>query len=327
MTKTIRWGILGSGGIARMFTNDLVRHGFNVHAVGSRAQSSADAFAASYDSIVAHGSYEALVADPEVDVIYVATPHPAHRENALLALNGGKHVLVEKPFTINAREAQVVVDRAVELDRVVLEAMWTRFLPHMIRIRSILAEGKLGDLRTFTGDHQQALPEDPDHRINSLALGGGALLDLGIYPISFASQLFGPPASIQATGVLKATGADAQVATVFGYEGDQIATTVAASNGQGPNRASIVGSEGRIEIDPVWYNATGFQMFDRAGELVETFRPPVEGRGMHYQAAEMERLILAGERVSELMPTSETVSIMATLDRIREQIGVQYPSE
>ena len=217
--STARWGILGTGGIARQFTRDLLLTGHTVTAVGSRTRESAERFAALFELPAAHSSYESLVADPSVDLVYVATPHPFHYPNARLALEAGKHVLVEKPFTLNAVQAQQLVSLAADRGLLVLEAMWTRWLPHMARLREIVAAGTIGEVRSMSADHTQRLPDDPGHRLNALELGGGALLDLGVYPVSFASQLFGPPQSIQATATFKETGADAQVATMFRYAG------------------------------------------------------------------------------------------------------------
>ncbi|SFN34642.1 Gfo/Idh/MocA family protein [Mycetocola miduiensis] len=326
-TAGLRWGILGPGGIAQAFANDLVLNGLTVQSVGSRRADAAAAFAEKYGIPNVHGSYEDLVADSEVDVIYVATPHPFHAAQALMALEAGKHVLVEKPFALNAPEAEAVTARARELGLVVLEAMWTRFLPHMVRIREILAEGTLGELRSVIADHTQSLPSDPAHRINALELGGGALLDLGIYPISFASSVFGTPAQVTASATFRDTGADASVATIFIYSGDQIATTLSASNAHGPNVASVIGSEGRIDIDSVWYSASSFTVYNNANDVIESYTSNVVGRGMQFQAFELERLVAAGELESDVLPHAETVSIMHTLDDIRRQIGLVYPGE
>ena len=328
MTETIRWGILATGGIAHLFTNDLVRNGHTVQAVGSRSQATADAFAAEFAIPSAHASYVDLVNDPEVDVIYVSTPHPFHAEHAALALNAGKHVLIEKPFAVNAREAREIVDLAASRGLLVMEAMWTRFLPHMARIREILASGTLGDVRSLLADHTQDLPDDPEHRLNALALGGGALLDLGVYPVSFAHALFGVPDTILASASFKATGADAQVATIFRYSGGQIATTFSASDTLGPTTASIIGTHGRIDIDSVWYSPTGFRVLDNLGAVLETFVPAdVIGRGMHFEAVEVEGLIRAGRISSDFMPAEESVAVMHTLDAVRAQIGLRYPGE
>jgi predicted dehydrogenase len=322
-----RWGILGTGGIARQFTRDLLLTGHAVTAVGSRTRASAEQFAALFDLPAAHASYESLVADPSVDIVYVATPHPFHYPNAMLALEAGKHVLVEKPFTLNATQAQHLVTDAAGRGLLALEAMWTRWLPHMVRLREIVAAGTIGELRSMSADHTQRLPDDPMHRLNALELGGGALLDLGVYPISFASELFGAPQSIQAVATFKETGADAQVATMFRYPGGQIATTYSASVTQGPNVAVVLGSRGRIEIDSVWYTATGLRVYDGDDTLIEQVRPPVEGRGMQFQAAEAERLISEGRIAGDILSPRETVAIMATLDTVRQQIGLRYPGE
>ena len=189
----VRWGILATGGIAHAFTKDLRTAGLDIAAVGSRRADAAQAFADEYEIPHAHGSYEALVEDPDVDIVYIATPHPAHADNAILALEHGKHVLVEKPFTLTAPEAARVRDVAVERGLLAMEAMWTRYLPHMARIREIVAAGTLGEIRVVTADHTQSITTDPAHRLNAIELGGGALLDLGIYPVSFAWDILGAP--------------------------------------------------------------------------------------------------------------------------------------
>jgi predicted dehydrogenase len=327
MTEDLRWGILATGLIAGLFTADLLRMGHKVTAVGSRSDQTARRFAAQFGIAKAHGSYEALFADPEVDIVYVATPHPLHAANAIAALEAGKHVLVEKPFTINAAEAQQVVDLAERKGLVVLEAMWTRFLPHMLRIREIVASGSLGEIRAVVADHAQDLPDDPAHRLNALDLGGGALLDLGIYPISFAWDILGAPQSVQATARFKATGADAEVATLFRHERGAVSLTLSISDAAGPNIATVIGTQGRIDIDSVWYEPTNFIVYDNQGHVMEEFKSSVQGRGMQYQAAEVERLIKAKMLTSEILPLAETVAIMGTLDVIRAQIKLRYPGE
>jgi predicted dehydrogenase len=325
--KTIKWGILATGWIADLFFKDLILTGHSVAAVGSRSQAGADRFANTFGIPKAHGSYEALVADPDVDIIYIATPHPQHVTAAKLALNAGKHILVEKPFTLNASEAAEIVDLARAKGLVALEAMWTRFLPHMRRIREIIAAGTIGEIRSITADHRQKLPDDPKHRLNALELGGGALLDLGIYPISFAWDILGKPASILAAATFRETGADAQVATIFHYTSGAVFTSVSASDSAGPNRATVVGTNGRIEIDRVWYSPTTFRVYDDENTLLETFDGSVAGRGMQFQAEEAERLVSDGLISGQIMPPAQSVQIMMTLDEIRRQIGLRYPGE
>jgi predicted dehydrogenase len=323
----VRWGILATGRIAGLFTEDLLLTGHSVVAVGSRSRQSAARFAAQFGISRAHGSYEELVADPEVDVVYVATPHPLHAENAIAALQAGKHVLVEKAFTMNAAEAEKVVSLARRKGLIVLEAMWTRFLPHMMRIREIVASGSLGEVRAVIADHMQHLSDDPAHRLNDLRLGGGALLDLGIYPISLAWDILGEPRSISTTARFKASGADAQVAVTLRHAGEAISTVVAASDAVGSNTATVIGSRGRIAIDSFWYKPTTFRVYDDEGDVIEEFKSSVTGRGRQYQAVEVERLIASGKTAGDILPPGQSVAIMRTLDAIRAQIGLRYPGE
>lgn len=323
----LHWGILATGGIAHAFTSDLRTAGLDVTAVGSRTLESARAFAEQYDIPHAHGSYANLVADPDVDIVYIATPHPGHVENALLALDHGKHVLVEKPFTLNESEAAVIRDRAAEKGLLAMEAMWTRYLPHMVRIREILDAGTLGEIRVVSADHTQKISTDPQHRLNSLELGGGALLDLGIYPIAFVVDVLGLPERITALARLSDAGSDAEVATVFVHPGGALSTTVSSSRGRGMNVAQIVGTEARIEIDGVWYTPTTFRVVGPDGDVLEEFDGAVDGRGMQFQALAAERLVAAGATTSDILSIDDTVAIMGVLDEVRRQIGVVYPGE
>jgi len=325
----LRWGILATGGIAAAFAADLRTAGLDLVAVGSRSQESADAFAARYDIARAHASYEQLVADPEVDIIYVSTPHPMHHENARLALEHGKHVLVEKAFTINRAQADDLQRLAAEKGLLAMEAMWTRYLPHMVRLRELIAEGALGEIRAVMADHTQSLSTDPAHRLNALELGGGALLDLGIYPISFVWDVLGEPVSIQASARLIETGADAEVATVMTHASGAISTTLSSSRGAGPNTASIVGTKARVEIDRVWYTPTSFRVVAPDGTIIEQYESEVEGRGMQYQAFAAEGAVADGDPAGATLalPIAESAAIMGTLDEIRRQIGVTYPGE
>lgn len=323
----LRWGILATGYIAGAFASDLRTAGLDLVAVGSRTQASADEFAARFGIGRAHASYEELVADPDVDIVYISTPHPMHRENARLALEHGKHVLVEKAFTVNRAEAEELRALAAERGLLAMEAMWTRYLPHMVRIREIIADGTLGDIRAVTADHTQLLSSDPSHRINALELGGGALLDLGIYPISFICDVLGAPTTIQAVARLTDTGADAEVATMMTHDGGAISTSLSSSRGAGPNVASIIGTKARIDIDRVWYSPTTFRVVQPDGTVLEEYESRVHGRGMQYQAFAAERLVADGVLEGDVLPIAETVAIMGALDEIRAQIGVRYPNE
>jgi len=323
----IGWGILGAGWIAASFAADLAANGFRLAAVGSRSQDSADAFAAEHSIPHAYGNYDALINDDTVDVIYVATPHPFHAKQAIAALNAGKHVLVEKAFTMTAAEAREVVELAEARGLVVLEAMWTRWLPHMVRLREVLAEGLIGDLRTVHATHNQKLPTDPAHRINNPDLGGGALLDLGIYPISFAWDVLGAPTSIQALSSPTVTGVDRQTTVLFGYGDGQQAVLQFALDTAGPNEAVLLGTEGWIEIEPGWMGPSSFLVYNAAGEVIEGFDAEVANRGMQYQAWELERLVRAGVLAGDVLPPAESVAIMESLDEVRRQIGLRYPGE
>ena len=323
----LRWGILATGWIAELFVSDMHLAGLNVVAVGSRSQEAADEFAKRFSVPRAHGSYEALVADPEVDIVYVATPHPLHADNAILALEHGKHVLVEKAFTLNAAQARQVREVAQAKNLLVMEAMWTRYLPHMKRIHEILDTGTLGTIRALEIDHSQALSTDPLHRVSNLELGGGSLLDIGIYPVSFTWDVLGTPDQIVASATIRETGADAEVATIFRYGNDAIAISQSSSRGAGPNTASLIGELARIDIDKTWYEPTSFRVVGRDGTIWEEYVSEVEGRGMQYQAMAMEDYLRAGKRDSDLLPIDETIAIMESLDEIRRQIGLRYPSE
>lgn len=327
VTRRPRWGILATGGIAELFTHDLRQAGFDVRAVGSRSQTKAESFAARHGIPKAHGGYDELVDDPDVDVVYIATPPSEHAANAVLALNAGKHVLIEKPFTMTGAQARRVADLARARKLIALEAMWTRFLPHVARVREIIAAGTLGDLRSFTAQHMQLLSDDPAHRLNARELGGGALLDLGIYPVSFAFHLFGAPQTVLAAARLRPTGVDAEVGAVFGYPDGCIATMLSASDARGSNIASIIGTRARIDIDATWFTPTTFRVIGAHERVLDAFTSAVSGRGLQLQAFEVERMIESAETESPLMPLDESVQIMGTLDEIRRQIGVVYPDE
>lgn len=323
----LRWGILATGGIAHAFARDLRTAGLDLRAVGSRRLEGARAFAEEFDVARVHSSYEALAADDEIDIVYIATPHPMHAENALLLLEHGKHVLIEKPFTLNADQAIAVRDLARAKGLLAMEAMWTRYLPHMIRIREIIESGTLGEIRAVFADHTQRISDDPAHRLNALELGGGALLDLGIYPVSFAWDMLGAPTSITAAARLGGTGADTEVATIFTHASGAVSTTLSSSRAAGPNTAHVVGTEGRIDIDRVWYTPTSFRVTAPDGTVLEEFVSDVEGRGMQFQALAAEEIIAGGATDSERLPIDETVAIMETLDAVRRQIGLRYPEE
>lgn len=319
MDEPLRWGIISTGGIARSFVTDLARtDSGRVVAVGSRTLESANAFADRFDIPHRHGSYEDLVADPEVNAVYVATPHPMHFANAMLALTAGKATLVEKPFTMNAAEAAALVAAARERGLFLMEAMWTRFLPHTAEIRRLVAEGALGELVCVMADHGQWFAKDPNHRLFAPELGGGALLDLGVYPVSFASMLLGPPDRIVSLVDPAFTGVDAQTSMLFGHPGGAQAILSCTSSAKTPTRAAIVGTEARIEVDGNFYAPTSFTLIPRQGERVR-YENTHEGHGLRHEADEVARCLRAGLLESPLMPLDETVSIMRTMDTVLAQ--------
>jgi predicted dehydrogenase len=319
--EPLRWGVIGTGGIAATMTADLnLTDSGRVVAVGSRHQESADRFADQFDIPHRHGSYEELVTDPEVDVVYVATPHPMHHANTLLALEAGRPVLVEKAFTMNAAEAHDLVDTARSNGLFLMEAMWTRFLPHMAEIRRLVADGSLGDIVTVIADHGQWFPHDPQSRLFDPSLGGGALLDLGVYPVSFASMILGRPDRIVAIIEPAFTGVDGQTSMLFGYASGAHAVLTCTSEARTPTRAAIVGTDARIEIDGDFYTPSSFALIRRDG-TASRFAQPHRGRGLRHEADEVARCLREGLLESPLMPLDETISIMETMDAVRAQVA------
>lgn len=324
---TVRWGVIGTGGIARSFVVDCTAAGIEFAAVGSRTRASAEAFAAEHGIARAHGSYEDLVADEGVDAVYVATPHSRHAEDALLAIAAGKHVLVEKAFTITAAEARRVVDAARRADVAVMEAMWTRFLPQMRMIRELIAEGRIGRPRLVEATHHQALPSDPHHRLNDPALGGGAMLDLGVYPISFAVDVLGVPTAVTAAGTLSDQGVDTQVGLVLTHEGGAQSTVHFALDLRSPNTASVIGEDGRIDLDDTWYTPTTWRLRDRDGAVVEEYDSREQLAGYAHEARAFEEMITSGTHEGGPMDPEETVAVMAVMDEARRQVGVRYAAD
>lgn len=319
MSEPLCWGLIGTGWIADSFAADLAfTDSGRAVAVGSRRMETANRFADRFDIPNRHASYEALVADPDVDVVYVATPHPLHHPDTLLALRAGKPVLVEKPFTMNAAEARelVAVARAEKL--FCMEAMWTRFLPHIAQIRRLIAEGALGDIVTVSADHGQWFAKDPGFRLFAPELGGGALLDLGVYPVSFASMLLGAPDTITALVDPAFSGVDGQTSMLFRYASGAQAVLTCTSLARSPTRAAIVGTEARIEIEGDFYTPSPFTLITRTGERT-FYDEPHEGRGLWHQADEVARCLREGLLESPLMTLDESVSIMQTMDAVLAQ--------
>jgi predicted dehydrogenase len=323
---SVRWGILGAGGIAAAFA-DAVRAGTRaqVVAVGSRDHARAERFATAHGIPTTHVGYRDLVEDPQVDVVYVATPHSEHREHALLAIAAGKHVLVEKAFTRNAAEAEEVLAAARAAGVFVMEAMWTRFLPHVAALHQVIESGEIGEVVAVHADHGQYFPFDPAHRLYDPALAGGALLDLGVYPVAFAQDFLGVPTAVHAVGSLTETGVDGQVSVVLSYGDRTQASLTTTLWARTPTTAAISGTEGTITVEGAFYAPTSFRVERRDGRSW-AFRQPVE-RGLQYEAAEVARRVAEGATESPRMSWSDTLAVLRTTDEIRAQVGVVYPGE
>jgi predicted dehydrogenase len=327
MSREFRWGILASGGIAQAFARDLSY--FNNHivaAVGSRSQESADNFAAEFPGCTAYASYEALVADPTLDAIYVASPHPYHVSNTVLALNAGKPVLCEKPLTISAAEARQMKAAADTNGVALMEAMWARFLPHMHKVREILASGLLGEIWAVEADHGQRLSDYANPRHWEPSLGGGALLDLGIYPISFAHMVLGAPDKITSSATFTDKGVDASSSVIFDYKSGAQAILTSNMMVSTSCRATISGTLGKIEIDRTFYNPASMRVIMHDGTTTE-YPNDYKGHGLREQALEFERVVRNGEKSSQILTPDESILIMESLDEVRKQIGLIYPSE
>lgn len=324
---SLRWGILAPGGIATSFAAALLAEtGQQIVACGSRNIDRAREFASRFGGFTAYGSYDELVADPNVDVVYVASPHSAHREHALLALRAGKPVLVEKAFARNTAEATEVIDEARNRGLFCMEAMWSRFLPRYDVVRQAVADGLLGTIQTIVADHGQLLYPGGPQRLADPALAGGALLDLGIYPISLAAMLLPGDLHVTATGVLTPEGVD-RSETITLTAGDAVATCVTTMSGQTANTAVISGDSARLQLPGWFYQPGPVDLVGPDDAVLDSYRPSSSEHGLHFEAVEAARRISAGELESPLMPWDETLRVMRLMDEVRAQLGVRYPGE
>ena len=320
------WGILGPGGIARAFAKDLtLLEGHTVGAVGSRSLSNAQSFADDFGG-TAYGSYEELINDSTLDAIYVATPHPAHHDNVISALDAGKAVLCEKPFAVNAKQAQAMVDAASRNKVALMEAMWARFLPHYAQVREIIASDVLGPIFSIHADHGQRLADQNIPRLIEPQLAGGALLDLGIYPISFAHMILGNPVAINSSAVMTDKGVDAQSSMIFTYENGAQAVLTTTMIEQTPCRAVVAGLNGWLEIDRTFYNPASMRVVLNDGSVTE-YPNTYSGHGLREQAESFKQLVQSGKLQSDILSWKDTVDIMKSMDTVREQIGLKYPFE
>ena len=324
--QEFHWGILGPGGIAQAFAKDLALiQGHTIAAVGSRSLENAQKFSETFGG-TAYGSYQELVADPTVDAIYVATPHPAHHDNVILALNAGKPVLCEKPFAVNSKEAQAMIDAASRNSVALMEAMWARFLPHYAKVREIVDSGVLGPILSIHAEHGQRLADKGIARLIDPELAGGALLDLGIYPISFAHMILGNPSHITSKAVMTEKGVDAQTSMIFSYDSGAQAVLTTTMIEQTPCRAVVAGLHGWLEIDRTFYNPAAMRIVLNDGTVTE-YPNTYAGHGLREQAEAFKQLVRSGKLESDILTWADTVDIMKSLDTVRAQIGLKYPFE
>ena len=320
-----RWGIAATGGIAARFATGLRELGATVAAVASRDQARADAFADRYGIPRRHASYASLAADPDVDVVYVASPHALHEADTLLFLAAGKHVLCEKPFALHSSQARRMVEAARAAGLFLMDAVWSRFLPAYELLRQVLAEGRVGTPLLVDADLGWPVPLDPAHRLYDRALGGGALLDLGIYPLQLISLVLGPPDRVEGAGHLGETGVDEQVAAVLHHPGGGLGVARASIQAPLSCGGRIAGTEGWVEVPPLVHAPTHLVVArDGRAERIDC---GFAGEGLRFEAAEVERCLAAGLTESPIMPLDETLSLMATLDAVRAAIGLTYPGE
>ncbi|OPZ15816.1 MAG: 1,5-anhydro-D-fructose reductase [candidate division BRC1 bacterium ADurb.BinA364] len=327
MADKIRWGILGPGKITIRFMQGMKAvPEAKVHAVASRDLGRAQAFASEYGAARAYEGYENLAADPDVDIVYVATPHPFHAEHAMMAMRAGKAVLCEKPLTVNAAQAKAMIDCARESGVFLMEAMWTRWIPAIERVRQWLAQGAIGETLMLQANFAFRAGWNPEGRLLNLAMAGGGLLDVGIYCVSFASMVFGrQPEKIASLAKIGLSGVDEQAGMTFLYPDGQIALLSTGVRLRTPNHAFILGSEGEIEIPAGFYNTE--KAILRAGKNVETVQMPHRANGFEYEIMEAHRCLRQGRKETEALPLDESLAIMQTMDAIRAQWGLKYPFE
>jgi predicted dehydrogenase len=324
MSEQIRWAVVGPGRIAEKVVQDFAHvDGAQVVAVASRSLQRAEEFAARHGAERAYGSYAEVLADPDVDVLYLATPHPQHAPIALAALGAGKALLVEKAFTATLPGAQGVVDRARSSGTFVMEAMWTRFQPAVVARRELVADGAIGEVRSVQADLGVAREFDPDDRLFSLELGGGALLDLGVYVVSFAQMLLGTPDTVHAVGSRFPTGVDAEAALLLGWSDGRSASLVTSLRNALPGAARVFGTDGWIDVLPRFHHPQTI-VLHRSGAEPETITRQQLGGGYSHELVEVTECLRAGRTESEVMPLGDTLAVQDVLQQAADQLGVRH---
>ncbi|PKW27892.1 Gfo/Idh/MocA family protein [Phycicoccus duodecadis] len=319
----LRWGVLGTGWIADQFVASLRANTRQViQAVGSRSMASAQAAAARWEAAGAHGSYEALVADPAVDIVYVATPHNFHLPHALLAIAAGKHVLIEKPVGLDAAEARAIGEAAEAAGVFCMEAMWTLFLPKFDVVRQLLADGALGEVVAVLADMGERF--DPPHRITRPELAGGPLLDLGTYAVTFATWILGAPDAVRAVATPAPGGTNGQLSIALRTPAGGTAALQTTILADSATTGSIIGREGRLELGSRFYLPGPATLYPRQGPPLHWAETKVEHAALHFEAAEVARRVSDGETSSPLRPWAETVMTLDVMDRVREATGLHF---
>jgi predicted dehydrogenase len=324
--QTVGWGVVGPGGIAARFAEAMrVVDGGEIVAVASRSLERAHAFGDRFGIPGRYGDGGDLLADPAVEAVYVATPHGRHEADTLAAVEAGRHVLCEKAFALNAAQARRMVDAARARGVFLMEAMWSRFLPAYRRLADLLGEGRIGDPLLVEADFGFRVPVAHDHRLFAPALGGGALLDLGIYPVQLCALVLGVPERVAADGVVGETGVD-EVVTGLLHHRRGLGVIKAATRVALSCTARISGSDGWIDLPAFMHCPTSLSL-TAAGGAGERIDAAWEGDGLRFEIEEVHRCLAAGRTESEVMPLDESIAIMATLDALRAPLGVTYPGE
>jgi len=327
MTKTINWGIIGLGKIAHKFAQDLaqVNHA-RLLAVASTSSGRAQDFATAYGAPHAYGSYDGILDCPDLDVVYIATPHNLHHSSTLLCLNKGIAVLCEKPFAIHARQAAEMIETARAQDTFLMEALWTRFLPVMEKALELIASGAIGEVLSIKADFGFKAVFEPRSRLYNPVLGGGALLDIGIYPVFLAQLLFGKPTSIHARAHIGPTGVDEEIGVILQYAGGQLAHLHASIRSKTKTEAFIYGELGTIHIHTRWHEATALTLLKHEQRPLD-FTFPMRGHGYNFEAQEVVHCLQEGLKESPLWPLKSTQSLMELLDAIRREAGIVYAED
>jgi predicted dehydrogenase len=327
MMNNYRWGFVGTGWIADVLCADLNLVGIMPHGVSSRNLETAKSFAEPRGIELVFEGYKRLCESHDIDIVYVANPNPWHYEVAKTAIEHKKHVVVEKPFTMNARETEKLIKLAKENNVFLMEAMWSRFLPAQLSLLKAINDGEIGQVQAVVTEHSQNLPEESHSRLWDLSLGGGALLDLGIYPLALIENILGAPRKVYAIGRLAHTGADDLVQVGLSFEQGKVASMFTTQTVAGEANATIYGTQGRIEIRKPLWGQFEYDLFDKSSNLVRHYKEEIVGTGRQLQILAVNQAISEGKLEHPLIPLDQTLSLSKTMDEIRKQLGVVYAAD